>query len=135
VLSAEIGSMLLLLTINFKSKVKKMISQKKLIVMCLTLCASLEVKSKAVVEFTDSDDFNKRFVKRLKADEKMELDLKKFGWDKCMIKANDTATAIYATCYADRQRSIDFSCWGDESVEISLSGKGLASIKLVCAYK
>jgi hypothetical protein len=93
------------------------------------------ISAKSLVEYTDSNNFHKKIIKNLKAEEKIIISLEKFGWDKCEIEANDTKTAVYARCWVDKRRLVSFSCWGDETVEVDIQGNGLVSVKLICKYK
>lgn len=103
--------------------------------MLLSMSSVTSVYSKAIIEYTDSNDFNKKIIKSLKPEEKIEINLEKFGWSKCEINSNDTKSAIHAKCWVDKKRFVSFSCWGDESVEIDVHGNGLASVKLICTFK
>lgn len=97
--------------------------------------ALTEVSAKAMVEYNDSNDANTKVIRTLKSDEKIKINVEKFGWEACEIQANDTKSAIHARCYVDKKRNVYFSCWGDETVEIFLQGNGLAAIKLICTHK
>ena len=91
--------------------------------------------ARAIVEYSDSSDWYKKTVITLKANERINLNVEKYGWKKCEILANDTKSALYGECYLDNKKSVLFECYGDEANEISLIGSGMISIKLICTYK
>ena len=91
--------------------------------------------AKAIVEYSESSDWHKKTVITLKADEKININVEKYGWKKCEISTNNTKSALYAECFLDNKKSVLFQCYGDETSEISLTGKGMISIKLICTYR
>jgi hypothetical protein len=93
--------------------------------------------STALVEYSDSSDWQKTIRKNLSTDKNYTIDLKNYGWDRCDIRANKD-NLITANCYTANKNLIIFDCHPlDESISVYISdstGTKMTRIKLVCKY-
>jgi hypothetical protein len=111
---------------------------KRLIATTLMLNA-LSANALTLVEYRDSNDWRSKVQRTLNDGEKFTINLEKTGWSKCEFRAVSAPPMIQANCFTEEQKVVSYSCYGDEEIEIMLSGnskdKISTSIKLVCNYK
>lgn len=99
------------------------------------LFASLNSYAIGFIEIREQDD-GFRAVKKitLKQDEKLKIDVQKIGWKSC--EASHVELIVDVKCYVSQDKFINYSCWGDESIEVNLYGNNyLMGLKIICTYK
>jgi hypothetical protein len=100
-----------------------------------SLYASINSHAVGFVEIREQKD-SFRAVKKiaLKQDEKLKIDVQKIGWNSC--EASHTEVMVEVKCYVTQDKFINYSCWGDESIEVDLNGNNyLIGLKIICTNK
>lgn len=107
----------------------------KRIVATALIVTTLNANAIGYIEIREKEDNFKTLKKiTLKQDEEIQIDVKKIGWKSCKVFSNEAIVGV--ACFVSNDKSISYSCYGNESIEVDLSGNNyLMSLKINCSNK
>jgi len=107
----------------------------KRIVATALILTTLKAYAIGYIEIREKEDNFKTLKKiTLKQNEEIQIDVKKIGWKSCKVFSKEPMVGV--NCYVTNDKSINYSCNGNESIEVDLSGNNyLIGLKINCSYK